>query len=524
MKNKVIRLISICLTVVPMVFSMASCSCLGIRPERETPSEETASNGLAKETAEPADGISLPAAGTGAKSATVMVYMNGSDLESDYGDATDDITEMLESGIGENVNVIIQTMGTKEWHNNLVSADTAQTWKIQGGDLVLVRDDLGQLDCTDKDTLSEFIGFCGASYPADRYLILFWDHGAGPVYGFGLDEWQDEEASLTIDEMAEAFSEHPDIHFDMIGMDCCIMAGLETCFAFAPYGDYAVLSEDFESSLGWRYTEWMKLLEKDPGISMPVLGKNIVDEMIKDNELSEYGDSSCMGVFKLSEIRELFSDWITYAYQNETALLNTNFSKLHTAKPGGREGSGYEWGEEEIEASLDDYYISDVLAIVESVDKESEAAEKLVKSLKSCVVYCGHTTDKNELTGIAVSLPYGESGFYVKLQEVFGAIGIDQGYIEWLSNFVSDSDADNYYDYDNFENSWEGWESVEEEGYGTYEEADDWTYDYEDDIWYLYEDGVLYFYDEESDVLGYYDDRTDQYYYYDEAADAWYAY
>ena len=52
--------------------------------------------------------------GTSAKSATVMIYMNGSDLESEAGEASADISEMLASGIGENVNVIIQTMGTKD--------------------------------------------------------------------------------------------------------------------------------------------------------------------------------------------------------------------------------------------------------------------------------------------------------------------------------------------------------------------------------------------------------------------------
>ncbi len=53
--------------------------------------------------------------GTDAKSATIMVYVNGSDLESQWGEASGDIGEMVASGIGENVNVILQTMGTKEW-------------------------------------------------------------------------------------------------------------------------------------------------------------------------------------------------------------------------------------------------------------------------------------------------------------------------------------------------------------------------------------------------------------------------
>ncbi|MBR1629982.1 MAG: hypothetical protein IJ679_12080 [Lachnospiraceae bacterium] len=103
-------------------------------------------------------------------------------------------------------------------------------------------------------------------------------------------------------EMVRAFSEHTDIHFDIIGMDCCIMASLESCYALSPYCKYALLSEDFESGLGWSYTRWMKQLEKNPGISTPLLGKYIVDGIIKDNEDSFFGDSSCITLFNESTI------------------------------------------------------------------------------------------------------------------------------------------------------------------------------------------------------------------------------
>ncbi|MBQ6442459.1 MAG: hypothetical protein IJJ13_07720 [Lachnospiraceae bacterium] len=536
MKNVTLKFRNIiaALGILMLSVSMTSCGLVDWLLKEEAPAaqqehheeagEQTGSTGgTNRETPESQDGINLPSASTGAKSATVMVYMNGSDLETEEGSATDDLLEMIDSGVGKNVNVIIQTMGTKEWQNNKISADTAQTWKVENEDLVLLRDNLGQLDCTSKKTLSEFIDFCSTSYPADRYLFLFWDHGGGPVYGFGVDEWQDPDASLTIDEMAQAFSEHAGIHFDMIGMDCCIMADLETCFALAPFCDYTVLSEDFESGLGWYYKDWMGQLEKNPGMTTPMLGKAIVDGMVQENELSEYGGSSCMGLFKESAVQQLFTDWITYAYRNEDALLATNFSKLHKSKAGGRNGSRAEWGMDDYDVTLDEYYITDILAIVESVDKDSDPARNLVKSLKECVVYSGHTTDKNELTGLAVSLPYGEADFYDQMRDVYGALGIDKDYIDWLAMFVTSSNAGNYYDYDNFENSWEGWECVGGDC-GSYEDEDDWTYDYEDGLWYLYEDGVLYFYDEESDTTGYYDDTDDTYYYYDETDDMYYGF
>ncbi len=496
-------------------------------------------------------GVKLISVGNSAKSATIMVYMNGSDLESDYGEATQDLSEMIASGIGSNVNVVVQTMGTKKWKNYGISSSSAQTYSISNGKLNLVRDGLGQLDCTVKSTLSEFVGFRKGNYPAERYILLFWNHGGGPVYGFGYDEWQSDDASLTIAEISEALKEHSDIHFDIIGMDCCIMASMETCYAFAPFCKYALLSEDFESGLGWSYTDWMKEFEQNPGMSTTLLGKLIVDDIIHDNETDAYGDSACMGLFNTSTASGLYSAWKNWAYKNEDALLKNNYSRSHKAKKHLSRGFFDMWYSDDSDVTLSDYYISDILAMVENIDNSSDEAKSLTSALKASVAYYGHTSDKNELTGMAVSLPYGDNDFYQKLRGVYGSIGLDSEYIEWLGNFVSSSGSGSYYDYDSFDNSWGGWGDYEGEygcndsnggaceyGWDYYENsddhwgydygndrngyADDWIYDYEMEMWYYYDGDALYLYDDESDTMYFYDEYEDEFYYYDDDLEDWF--
>ncbi|MBQ9437389.1 MAG: hypothetical protein IJU50_03580, partial [Lachnospiraceae bacterium] len=119
-----------------------------------------------------------------------------------------------------------------------------------------------------------------------------------------------------------------------------------------------------------------------------------------------------MGLFNESAVYSLYAAWKTYAYQNEEALFRTNYSRKHISKGrGGRFPWNY-WENDGSDATLSDYYISDMLALIQSVDSESDAAKKLMSALKACIVYYGHTEDKNELTGIAVSLPYGNPEFY----------------------------------------------------------------------------------------------------------------
>ncbi len=555
MKRQFIRISGVLFFVLAVLLMIAGCDeetdaeyspayTGAMRPRGQTDVAEEAQEPVSA-TGAFNDHIEAVSVGTDAKSATIMIYMNGSDLETMDGQATCDIAEMLSSGIGDHVNVILQTMGTREWQDYGISGQTAQTWRIRDRALTLIRDDLGQLACTSSGTLSEFIGFCKKTYPAERYLFLFWDHGGGPVYGFGQDEWQDPEESLTLAEISGAFSEHPDIHFDIIGMDCCIMASLETCYALAPYCKYTLLSEDFESGLGWSYRGWMRRFEENPGMSTPLLGKEIIDSAIEANESSPDGDSACLSLFNESTAKNLFTAWMKYAYKNEDALLGKNYSRKHRARGRGRIHLFEDlWESDQSNVTLSDYYISDILALVENIDNSSDEARNLTSTLKAAVAYYGHTEDKNELTGLAVSLPYGDPDFYEELKSVFTDIDIDSEYIRWLHHFVSDSSHDNYCDYGGFESSWGGWGDYESEygcnlsngscayGYdydsGDYftdwdgDICDDWIYDYEEDIWYQYdEDDMLYLYDEESDILCYYDEEEDEIYCYDEEEDDW---
>lgn len=491
---------------------------------------ETVSTETSASTAEPT--VEVAEIGTDAKSATIMIYMNGSDLETDAGEATADISEMLASGIGENVKVVIQTMGTKKWQNYGISAKTSQRYAIKGGKLTLVQDSLGQLNCGAAETMSDFIDFSKRSYPAERYIFLFWNHGGGPVYGFGYDDNSQSEDSLTLDEMVSAFSEHRDISFDLIGMDCCIMANLETCSALAPFCRYTVLSEDFESGLGWSYTKWMKTFEENPGISTPVLGKQIIDTMVAANETEEGGDTSTMVLVDEAAVSELFPAWINYAYANSEKLLDKNYSRKHKAKGRGFISSMIDsWLYDDSDVTLSDYYISDVLAMVENIGVDDDIAGALKQSLKKAVVYFGHTSDKNELTGLAVSLPYGDSDYYRQLYDVYTRCGFDSNYIAWLENFVSAVGYESYYDYDDFENSWDGWSSYgsgwQDEGdYYGYDDGDyaeeDWVYDYEEQIWYMYEGDNVYLYDDEENVMYFYDTEADIMYYYDDVTEEWY--
>ena len=166
-----------------------------------------------------------------------------------------------------------------------------------------------------------------------------------------------------------------------------------------------------------------------------------------------------------------------------------------------------------------------------SVASNAPAADvaELEAALGTALVYTD-SSSSDGLTGLGITLPYGDPDFYRDLKEIFTACGLDGNYIEWLEKFVSAQGSENYYDYNDWDSSWHGWGDwyddcgwdddsssmlYDDDYFGSdwYEDFD-WTEDYD---WYdLFswfagpEYGDDWYYGDDSDDAGWYDD--DSYY------------
>lgn len=432
--------------------------------------------------------------GNGDDTVTVLVYMNGSNLESDDQEATTDLSEMVAgAGVSDKVNIVVQTMGTKKWDSKYgISSKKTERYKLDGNGLKLVDSSLGQLDCTKASTLADFLIWGRKNYPADRYMLVFWDHGGGAIYGFGYDEWvDDEDATLTIDEIQAAVKQSGLI-FDFIGMDCCIMSSLEVCAALYNYCDYTILSEDFESGLGWYYKNWINALYKNTSISTKDLGKLICDDMVKANTSnSSEGSNSILALIDETMVKMLFATWKEFAYNATDTLTSKNFSrpilpkkngrvhpvvenKYLTAKKSTRVGLLYDFFFGNDESSLSDYCEVDIMSAASSID--NKVSDVLKTAIANTLTYVAYSEGDSHLTGLAVSLPYGDRDGYNAMKKIFANVGIDNDYIKWLERFVSLENTEQY-DYDDFDDEWSSWNGWN----GWLDSDDDYDYDYDYD-------------------------------------------
>ena len=197
------------------------------------------------------------AAEDGTAAMTLMVYLCGSDLETTRGAASADLAEMIAAyPDGDNLQVVVMASGAAAWHSD-IAPDTAAIYALDGEGLQLVsRGVSGSMG--DPATLGALLACGYEQFPARRYALLLWDHGAGPMLGVCFDErYTDDDGmdGLTLGEIGQALAASPFARekLEWIGFDACLMASLETACMAAPYARYMIASQEAEPSSGWNY-------------------------------------------------------------------------------------------------------------------------------------------------------------------------------------------------------------------------------------------------------------------------------
>ena len=283
----------------------------------EKADEEEAANEEEADEAEASEEASSEAKSEAAQW-TVLLYLCGTDLESDGGMASNNL-EMISKTIPDgDVNFLIETGGTKEWHaKDKVGLDIAndklQRWSYNEDGFTLV-DEQENASMAKHTTLSDFIKWGAENYPAKKNLLIIWDHGCGSARGLVADELHDF-ALMSLDGLESALKDGG-VHFDLLMTDTCLMANLETAQVVSPYADYLVASEEVVPGLGSNYEEWLQDLYDEPECGPKRLGKNICDAT--QLMYAERGDDaplkgltfSVIDLSKTDTVAEAFNDYM----------------------------------------------------------------------------------------------------------------------------------------------------------------------------------------------------------------------
>ena len=257
----------------------------------------------------------------GSDSWTIMLYVCGSNLESDGGYATSDIAEILKVGNQpDDVNIIMETGGTTKWKRYGIDASALSRYHVEDKQLVL-DEKLTKVNMGKRTTFESFLTWGLQEYPADKVGVVFWNHG-GALGGVCYDDSIGGSDSLTNSETFQAYQNVlPTFGIDkleFVGYDACLMQVQDIAEFNSHYFNYMVTSEETETGSGWVYDQWIDDVYK--GNDTPTILKANCDSFINRN-----GGDQTLSYLDLTKMPEYFEKFEALAASIKSTAKN-NYS------------------------------------------------------------------------------------------------------------------------------------------------------------------------------------------------------
>ncbi|MDO4467147.1 MAG: clostripain-related cysteine peptidase [Bacillota bacterium] len=353
---------------------------------------------------------------------TLMIYMCGTDLESRSGMATNDLKEIASASSSDQINILIYTGGCTKWQVNGISTQTNQIYQIKDGQLLRLESNMGSKSMTDPNTLTEFIQYGKKNYPANRYDLIFWDHGGGSLTGYGYDQ-KYPGSSMTLSKIDQALSK-AGVKFDFIGFDACLMATAETATMLQDHADYMIASEEVEPGIGWYYTPWINAYVKNPSMSTLSLGKQIIDSYIDKCASTYPSQPTTLSIVDLAEFEAVVPNRLKEWSKATTQLIQNNqYHEIAKARQGTREFN---------QAKIDQCDFIDLLNKMNTSESKS-----LASALSSSIKYNRTSRNMSNAYGLSIYFPNKKTSNVNTAAQINSSIGMDNEFNRCLKEYAS---------------------------------------------------------------------------------------
>ena len=247
---------------------------------------------------------------------------------------------------GENVTVLIirDIHATNASFTNYKinrSADdlTAAIYYVDNDSKLVLLKELGEVNMGDPETLSDFIKYGKDNFPADRYILSFYDHGGG-YSGACSDDTSNDWLYMT--EMRGALEVSGGVDIIMFSAPC-LMGAIDAMYEVKDQTKVYIGSENLSGYAYWK--EGMKKVKEvinvTPDIDTYEMGKKIVSGLndtlaITENSYpgSSRGFTMCAArTDRMNDVISLFKS-ICAHYLNDQQKFNdfmdNNYDKIET--------------------------------------------------------------------------------------------------------------------------------------------------------------------------------------------------
>ena len=235
--------------------------------------------------------------GTGAdiqpkKKWTVLIFLNGAnDLET-YGVLNMNQLEKIGSTADVNIVVQFKRIGERYDNSNGDWSDTRRYYVDRDGDDATITSTLISkrtgVDMGSAATLQEFVNWGVKTFPAERYNLVLWNHGAGwrsvktraqrPMVTRGVSYDDVTNNHINTIELPGAVVHPEGKKWDLLTVDCSLMQMIEVLHEWRNTADYIVGSEESPPGEGYAYDLTIGHLANNPNMDGKTLGINYADD------------------------------------------------------------------------------------------------------------------------------------------------------------------------------------------------------------------------------------------------------
>ena len=283
---------------------------------------------------------------------TILLYVCGSNLESDNAYATTDLKEIVAAGaLPEGVNVVVETGGSTSWSStskNITSDRTSipkalTRWTLNSSaklEKVSANQQPSDSSMGESSTFESFLEWGLTNYPADKTGVILWNHGGGMNGCCNDDNYYSD--ALTPAELYRALQKvlgtgSSKTKLEWIGYDCCTMQVADIASINADYFHYQVASQELEDGNGWSYTNWVKKLYQSVKTGTELATSDLLNTICEDF-VGAYGDdysnNQVLSAIKLDNMPAFVNAFneFTADYDNQESFNDVKSKALNSLR------------------------------------------------------------------------------------------------------------------------------------------------------------------------------------------------
>lgn len=358
-------------------------------------------------------------------SRTIMLYMVGSNLESDSKIATYDLDSIKASDIDlDKVNILLYTGGTEKWHN-FVQNDENALYKFTDDGFEKIKSE-DKKNMGDADTLKDFLDYGYENYNTEYYDLILYNHG-GAIQGAIYDDFTKD--NLSLEDFGEALDKskfNEKNKLNTVLFRTCLNGTIEVATVFAPYAEYLVASEEVTNGGDSSVLNFLNDIETDDdGVEY---GKKFIDayeEQIKELDPFGFGTMpmySIIDLSKVDKVNKLLGEFI------ESIDLQKNYANIVRIR-----SNLYQYGYTSFDIS--DYDTVDLYTLVDKLSDYSDTSkDELLEAIDEAIVY--NWSKQKDSHGLSIYFPYNANKvIQSSFLDVYKDINDENPYYNFIGQF-----------------------------------------------------------------------------------------